>query len=122
MIRKNEVYLSQLPPDTQVVLARQRRFYSKLIYRAICDIVNYKDAAKPQDQEIHESAMVWMYDGVETLKCSDEMEWRRLKELDDVMSFETACDTLEWDPGWVRERVKKLTKRDLAHIGRNGLI
>ena len=122
MIRKNNRRVSKLPPDAQVVLARQRRFYSKLIYRAICDIVNYRDAMKPQDREIHESAMVWMYNGVETSKCEDEETWRRMKEFDDVMSFETACSALDWDPSWVREKVKGLTKKDLAHIGRNGLI
>lgn len=122
MIRKGKVRRGKLAPDAQVVLARQRRFYSKLIYRAICDIVNYRDAVKAQDREAHESAVVWMYDGVETQMCDDEAEWKQLKELDDVMSFETACSALEWDPGWVREKVKTLTKHDLAHIGRNGLI
>lgn len=122
MIKKNKLHVSKLPPDAQVVLARQRRFYSKLIYRAICDIVNYRDARKAQDREIHESAMVWMYNGVETSECEDEETWRRMKEFDDVMSFETACSVLDWSPSWVREKVKALTKKDLAHIGRNGLI
>ena len=122
MISKKKRHVSRLPPDAQVLLARQRRFYSKLVYRAICDIVNYKDAEKPQDREAHESAMVWMYNGVETAKCDDWDTWRKLKELVDVMSFETACSALDWDPDWVRERVKLLTKKDLAHIGRNGLI
>lgn len=122
MTSKEKRRVSKLPPDAQVLLARQRRFYSKLVYRAICDIVNYHDAEKPQDREAHESAMVWMYNGVETAKCEDWKTWRSLKELDDVMSFETACSALDWDPDWVREKVKLLTKKDLAHIGRNGLI
>lgn len=122
MISKKMTKVSRLPPDAQVLLARQRRFYSKLIYRAICDIVNYRDSIKPQDIEVHESAMVWMYNGVETEVCEDDETWQELKALDDVMSFETACFALDWDPSWVREKVKLLTKKDLAHIGRNGLI
>lgn len=112
----------QLPLDARVILARQKRFYAKLVYRAICDIVNYKDSEEPKNVEICEHAKEWMYNGFDTEDCEDKGMYVKLKLADDSMSFETACSMLEWDPAWVRERVKFLTRRDLERIGRNGLI
>ena len=112
----------QLPPNATVVLARQRRFYSKLVYRAICDIVNYRDATDPRLVEIYTHAYVWMYDGFETEECEDPEVYKQLRCYDEAMSFDTACSMLKWDPSWVREKVKLLTRFDLDHIGRNGLI
>jgi hypothetical protein len=112
----------QLPLNTTVVLARQKRFYSKLIYRAICDIVNYRDSQDEEKREIHCMAVEWMYHGVKVEECDDDALRMQLQAFDDAMSFETACSMLKWDPDWVREKVKKLTRYDLEHIGRNGLI
>lgn len=103
--------------DSNVVIARQRRFYSKLIYRAICDIVNYRNSKSDEHTEIYESAVDWMYNGPDPVE-----EYETMCDFDDVMAFTTACSMLKWDPDWIRKKVKKLTRRDLEHIGRNGLI
>lgn len=121
-LRKPVVTQRQLPPDAHTILVRQKRFYSKLIYRAICDIVNYRDAVDEDKREIHCTAVEWMYDGVQVEDCEDDELKAKLQNFDDAMSFETACSMLRWDPDWVREKVKKLTRHDLEHIGRNGLI
>lgn len=123
-IRKVEVEEvdEQLPLNATVVLARQKKFYSKLIYRAICDIVNYRDSEDPKNLEIYEHAREWMYNGFATEEHEDRAIYEKLKGADDAMSFETACSMLKWDPDWVREHVKSLTRADLEHIGRNGLI
>lgn len=121
-LRRVELREIYLPPNATVVIARQKRFYSKLVYRAICDIVNYRDSDKPKKREIYEQAREWMYNGFDTEKCEDEEAFARLRKCDEAMSFETACSMLKWDPDWVRVRVKKLTRKDLERIGRNGLI
>lgn len=120
--KKKEKFVSKLPPDTTVIIARQKRFYSKLIYRAICDLVNYKDSKRPGAEEIYESAYEWMYNTFEPEECDEDDPQAKLRQLGDVMSFQAACYLLKWDPCWVRERVLLLTKKDLEHIGRNGLI
>jgi len=109
-----------LPPDAQIIIARQKRFYSKLIYRAICDIVNYRNTERREFIEHYKSAVEWMYNGTDVNE--DKSVQVELRVLDDAMSFDTACNLLGWDPDWVRLKVKKLTKKDLEHIGRNGLI
>lgn len=120
--KKSKKKKVKLPPDAHIILTRQKRFYSKLIYRAICDIVNYRDSKDEEKLEIHCAAVEWMYDGMKVEDCDDDILRAKLKIFDDAMSFETACSMLKWDPDWVRTRVRRLTRKDLEHIGRNGLI
>lgn len=122
MINKKQVVPERLPPDAKITLAQQKRFYSKLVYRAICDIVNYRDSERPKFVDFYKSAYEWMYHGVETEELEDKEMWKLMKSFDDALSFETACSVLCWDPEWVREKVATLTRKDLERIGRNGLI
>lgn len=110
---------SDLPPE--IVLGRLKRFYMKLVYRAICDYVNYKGSSATKYAKIYESAREWIYDEVTTEVWDKALE-ADLRACDDTASFDSVCSILGWDPDWIRSAIQRLKKSDLERIGRNGLI
>ena len=82
-----------------------------IIVRSLRDLVNYRDSSRPKFRKIYEEVHAWMY--LEQPNYHDD-------PLDQLMSFEGICGILGWDPDWLRERAKSLTKADLDRLGRNG--
>jgi hypothetical protein len=82
-----------------------------IIVRSLRDLVNYRNHKKPKYKKIYDEVHSWMY--LEETDYQDD-------PLDQLMSFEGICGILGWDPSWLRERAKSLTKADLDRLGRNG--
>lgn len=108
-----------------------KKFLTKVLYRAICDFVNYKKSRNNKGKQLFEEANIWIYGPEPRPEDSqpppdDEHPpcWtlRELSKADQYMSFATICDILGWDTGWVRERIGRLTRADLQHIGKNGVL
>ena len=114
-----------LDPFREIERTQLSKLLGKLVFRAICDVVNYRDSDKPGRRAIHDAAYRWMYieDGYdsELVVESDELE-EVLRGYDQLMSFDSICGTLGWDPDWVREATKHMTKDQLRKaIKNNGL-
>lgn len=98
------------------------KLLAKLVLRAICDVVNYRNSCDDDRKAIHDAAYRWMYveNGYDSELVEDDKEKEQsLRKYDQLMSFENICDTLGWDPDWVRERTKTLTKRQLRRVIKN---
>ena len=84
------------------------------LVRAIRDFVRYRGSKRPKHQKIFDEVYAWMF--VESKTVVQD-------PLDQLMSFESICDTLEYDPRCLREHVRQLTKEDLDRLGRgNGTV
>lgn len=93
-------------------IRQTKAFMSRMFYRALCDYVNYKHRwggnEKPQtkrdkeQKENFDSARQWFRDS------SPDEEW--------ILSFESVCNTLEWDPEWVRREIDQLKPADLRRV------
>lgn len=113
-------------PDREQEREQLVRLLGKLVFRAICDIVNNRGTGDDSKRQVHDSAYRWMYveDGYDPDLVEDDSEMEAaLRAYDRLMSFENICGTLGWDPDWVRDETKALTKESLRRaIKNNGLM
>lgn len=108
-----------------------KKFLAKMLYRAICDFVNYKKSRNIKSKLLYEEARTWIYN-IEADQDNDQPPlpdecpscWtnKELCKADRYMSFETICDILGWNAEWVRVRIGRLTRVDLQRIGKNGVL
>lgn len=114
-----------LDPTRELERIQLTKMLGKLVFRTICDIVNYRDSQNPDLRKIHDAAYRWMYveDGYDPELVEDDEDLEKaLRDFDQLMSFESICGTLGWDPDWVRNETKALTKAALRKaIKNNGL-
>ena len=102
-----------------------------LILRAIRDYVCYKKSKCKKRKKIYTDVAEWMYGVPEDAPIDDlpdlppdmspEEARRFLRVSEQIMSFEGICELLGWSPSYIRAEVKRLTPRDLARLGRNGV-
>lgn len=111
-----------IDPSREQEQLQLTKLLAKLVLRAICDVVNYRNSPDEDRRSIHDSAYRWMYveDGYDAELVENDKDLEKsLRKYDQLMSFENICDTLGWDPDWVRERTKTLTKRQLRRVIKN---
>lgn len=111
----------------EIDMYRQKKFLVKIIYRAICDYVNYKRSRSKNGKLMFAEARQWLYGPEPECLLPPENApkcWtpKELRKAERSMSFEVICDILGWDTGWARKEIDKLTRADLKRIGKNGVL
>jgi hypothetical protein len=114
-----------------------KQMAARVIFRALCDYIHYRkwsNGRRPKNKidrrqkETFEEAKSWLY-GYPIAPSTDpvdiedgfvsQLEARRLlDDMDQTMSFETACDILGWSPSWIRERIPAISAEDLRRVGK----
>jgi hypothetical protein len=128
-------YYDDLPPT--------RNAAARIIFRALLDYVHNRKWANskriPRNKRertaklLYEESRSWLFDNeievcsgcieVENNFVAQEEAVRLLQEFEYVMSFESACGVLGWDPGWIRKRIVSLKEEDLRRVAkRNGFL
>jgi len=127
-----------LPQRFHDELPQLRKTMSRLVFRALCDFVHNKEWAngkRPKTKrdrrckDLFEEARAWIY-GLplpptppHSIEIEDdfisEAEARTvLDALEHLMSFDSACGILGWDPEWVRSMLPALTPDRLRKVSK----
>jgi len=127
-------YHDELPPLKNAA--------ARMIFLALMDYVHnrrWSNGRRPKNKRdrsnkvIYEEARSWLFDSlVETCDGSDvdseddlsaAAVAGALNELEHLMSFESACGILGWDPQWLRDRIPSLNEEDLRRVAKkNGFL
>lgn len=91
-----------------------RVLLAEILRRAVYDWVLYRSSTRLRDVDLARNAYVWLFE-----EGPGHPDWlERQKHGWTAFSFLTICDSLDMDPGAVRERVKKMTPSDVTSVGR----
>lgn len=126
-----------LPQRFHDELPQLRKTMARMVFRALLDYVNnrkWSNGRRPKNRrdrhckDLYEQADIWIHGReIETppppLEIEDnfvtEDEARVILEaFERVMSFDSACGILGWDPGWVRRMLPNLTSEQLRRVGK----
>lgn len=83
---------------------QERLLLAAILRRACYDIALYRSSKKLKDRRVYIGAYKWMFDDTES---------RYLDPLDRFTSFLNICTILDQDPGTVRRKTMKLTRKDV---------
>jgi hypothetical protein len=127
-----------LPQHFHDELPQLRKTMARMVFRALLDYVHNKKWANgkvPKTKrdrrckDLFEETRAWIFDlPLPTDACGvleiegdfvSEAEARViLDSFERLMSFESACGILGWDPDWVRSRLPALTVEQLRRVGK----
>jgi len=126
-----------LPQRFHDELPQLRNTMARMVYRALCDFVHNKkwsNGSVPKTKrdkrckDLYEQADIWIHGipvdtPVPPLEIEDDFitedEARIvLDAFERLMSFDSACGILGWDPDWVRKHLPGLTPEQLRRVGK----
>jgi|PlaIllAssembly_1097288.scaffolds.fasta_scaffold00866_2 hypothetical protein len=130
-----------IPAHIEDELKLFRYVATRMLFRAICDYVNYRKWSRRRVKNrrdrtykaYYEEARSWIFDVPAPtvpeidMQVEDDIPREKLGELltsmDQLMSFDTLCEVLGWDPNWIRSNIDSLSTEDLLRVGKkNGFM
>lgn len=100
--------------DSTLEASRCRAILLEVIQRAAHDWVLYRTHERLAAQEIAADAFTWLFE-----ECPGHPWWEeRAENGTTLMSFLSICETLDIDPTKVRDRIRRLTPKEILTSGR----
>lgn len=103
------------PIEQQIQVSRCRACLLEILRRAAHDWVLYRTHSELEKRQIAEHAHTWLFE-----EGPGHSWWRQRHQPDGQVftSFLNICEVLDLDPTFVRQRIRRLTPREIMTAGR----
>lgn len=102
------------PDEPSFSIEGVRTLLTDVIRRAAHDWVLYRISSRMEQQALAHDAYVWLFEE------DENHPWAAVRKRDgtELMSFLNICQILDVDPDYARDKIRKLTPRDVKMAGR----
>lgn len=100
--------------DAFLAAERVRTLLTDVVRRAAHDWVLYRMSSRMDQRELAHDAYVWLFEE------DENHPWAEIRKREDteMMSFLSICSIIDVDPEFAREKIRRLTQRDVKMAGR----